>query len=75
MNELASQTLAQIVTNNHRSASVFEKYRLDFCCKGKRSLEKACADQNISVDELLDEREIRLVSVTGVFQFIQQFIH
>jgi len=57
MNELASQTLAQIVTNNHRTASVFEKYHLDFCCKGKRSLEKACADQNILVDELLDELE------------------
>ena len=57
MNELASQTLAQIVTGNHRTASVFEKYHLDFCCKGKRSLEKACADQNISVDELLAELE------------------
>jgi len=57
MNELASQTLAQIVTDNHRTASVFEKYHLDFCCKGKRSLAKACADQNISVDELMDELE------------------
>lgn len=57
MNELASQTLAQKVTDNHRTASVFERYHLDFCCKGKRSLENACADQNISVDELLHELE------------------
>jgi regulator of cell morphogenesis and NO signaling len=57
MNELASQTLAQIVTNDHRTATVFEKYHLDFCCKGKRSLQQACTEQNISVDELLNELE------------------
>ena len=57
MNVLTSQTLAQIVTNNHRSASVFEKFDLDFCCKGKRSLQQACAEQNISTDELLTELE------------------
>lgn len=61
MNEFVSKTLAQIVTGNHRTALVFEKYRLDFCCKGKRSLEQACAEQNISVDELLKELE----GVTG----------
>jgi len=57
MNELTSQTLAQIVTNNHRSASVFEKYNLDFCCKGKRSLQQACEEQNISIEELVPELE------------------
>lgn len=57
MNELTSQTLAQIVTNDHRSASVFEKYNLDFCCKGKRSLAQACKEQNISIEELLPKLE------------------
>lgn len=57
MNELASRTLAQIVTSNHRTAAVFEKHHLDFCCKGKRSLQQACSEQNISVDELLNELE------------------
>ncbi|HEY6505862.1 MAG TPA: iron-sulfur cluster repair di-iron protein [Chitinophagaceae bacterium] len=57
MNESASRTLAQIVTGNHRTASVFEKYNLDFCCKGKRSLQQACTEQGIPVDELLKELE------------------
>ncbi|MBL7742677.1 MAG: iron-sulfur cluster repair di-iron protein [Chitinophagaceae bacterium] len=57
MNELASRTLAQIVTGNHRTAAVFEKYHLDFCCKGKRSLQQACTEQNISVEDLLKELE------------------
>ena len=58
MNQLISRTLAQIVTGDHRTASIFEKYNLDFCCKGKRSLQQACAEQNISVDNLLRELEI-----------------
>lgn len=57
MNELTSQTLAEIVTNNHRSAPVFEKFQLDFCCKGRRSLQQACTEQNVSLDELLAELE------------------
>ena len=35
MNEsFSSLSLAQIVNNHHQVASVFEKYHLDFCCKG-----------------------------------------
>ena len=57
MNNLISKSLAQIVTDNHKAASVFEKYHLDFCCKGKRSLEQACADQHLLVNEISDELE------------------
>ncbi len=41
MNVLASKTLAQIVTNNYKAASIFEKHHLDFCCKGKEKLNQA----------------------------------
>ena len=52
-----SLSLAQIVNNNHLTASVFEKYHLDFCCKGKRSLEQACAEQELSVSRVTEELE------------------
>jgi regulator of cell morphogenesis and NO signaling len=55
MNELLNKSLAQIVTGNHKTASVFEKYHLDFCCKGKRSLKEACAETNLDTDILLAE--------------------
>jgi len=56
MNEsLSSLSLAQIVNSNHQAASVFEKYHLDFCCKGKRSLEQACIEQQLSVSEVTDD--------------------
>ena len=53
----SSLTLAQIVNNNHQAASVFEKYHLDFCCKGKRSLEQACLEQELPVAEVHKELE------------------
>lgn len=54
---ISSLTLAQIVNNNHQAASVFEKYHLDFCCKGKRSLEQACTEQQLSLEEVTGDLE------------------
>jgi regulator of cell morphogenesis and NO signaling len=53
--QLSSLTLAQIVNRNHEAAAVFEKYHLDFCCKGKRSLEQACFDQQIELSKVAGE--------------------
>ena len=55
MKELMTKSLAQIVNNNHRAASVFEKYHLDFCCKGKRTLEQACTESELKIEEILSE--------------------
>lgn len=55
MNELGNKTLAQIVTGNHKAAALFEKYHLDFCCKGKRSLQQACEEQHLSMEQVLAE--------------------
>jgi regulator of cell morphogenesis and NO signaling len=53
--QLSSLTLAQIVNNNHKAATVFEKYHLDFCCKGKRSLKQACVEQQIELSQVEGE--------------------
>jgi regulator of cell morphogenesis and NO signaling len=58
MNEsLSSLSLSKIVSSNHQAASVFEKYHLDFCCKGKRSLEQACTEQQLSISKVTEELE------------------
>jgi regulator of cell morphogenesis and NO signaling len=54
LNNLMDKTLAEIVTDNIRSAIVFEEYGLDFCCKGNRLLKDACADKNIDVQKIVD---------------------
>lgn len=55
MQELKTRTLGNIVSEDHRAASLMAKYQLDFCCKGKRTLESACQEQDIPVDELVEE--------------------
>ncbi|HYM93510.1 MAG TPA: DUF542 domain-containing protein, partial [Chitinophagaceae bacterium] len=57
MSDLMTKSLAQIVNSHHQAAGVFEKYHLDFCCKGKRSLEQACAEQKIPANEVMAELE------------------
>jgi regulator of cell morphogenesis and NO signaling len=55
MNAINSLSLAQIVKTNHKAGNVFEKYHLDFCCKGKRSLEQACAEQQLPLADVMTE--------------------
>jgi regulator of cell morphogenesis and NO signaling len=52
---LIEKTLAEIVTDNIRSAIIFEEAGLDFCCKGKRSLKDACAEKNVDVQKIVTE--------------------
>ena len=54
MNDLMQKSLAEIVKEDHRAATVFEKYHLDFCCKGKRSLQQACEEGHLSAREIAD---------------------
>lgn len=58
MNTLSTKSLAQIVNSNHRAASVFEKFHLDFCCKGKRTLQQACTESDLVIDNVVAELEM-----------------
>ena len=55
MTNQMTKSLAQIVNDNHKAASIFEKYNLDFCCKGKRSLQEACIEKSLPIEKLLIE--------------------
>jgi regulator of cell morphogenesis and NO signaling len=44
---LHTSTLKTIVTEDFRTAAVFEKYSLDFCCKGGVTIDEACAARNV----------------------------
>ncbi|MGZ8538794.1 MAG: iron-sulfur cluster repair di-iron protein [Flavisolibacter sp.] len=55
MQDLSNKTLSQIVTDHYQTASIFEKYGLDFCCKGKRLLASACEEKNVPYEEVLKE--------------------
>jgi regulator of cell morphogenesis and NO signaling len=46
------RTIRDIVAEDYRTAAVFQRYGLDFCCKGNRTVEQACIDAGISADEV-----------------------
>jgi len=62
MNDIAEQTLASIVTHNHQVVPVLERYNLDFCCKGKRTLAQACAEKGLKIESITEE----LRSLSGI---------
>ncbi len=45
-------TVREIVADDFRAASVFEKYGIDFCCGAQRSLGEACRERGLTVDEV-----------------------
>lgn len=51
------ETVAQIVLDHSECAAVFQKHRIDFCCKGDRTLERVCTEQGIDPAVLLAELE------------------
>ena len=48
-------TLGQVAAENPLAARVFEKYQLDYCCGGDRSIEQACREKGIPAERVLAE--------------------
>lgn len=53
--ELKEKTVAQCVTENIKTAHIFKKYGIDFCCGGAITIEKACIKNNVDLDALEQE--------------------
>ena len=53
--DLAAQTIGDLVAKDYRTAGVFEKYGIDFCCGGKVALAAACQEKGIDLAELVRE--------------------
>ncbi len=54
---IQQQTLASIAIANHQYVPILEKYHLDFCCGGKRTLADACSEKGLQVDDIIKELE------------------
>lgn len=55
------KTVADYVTENIKTAHIFKKHGIDFCCGGNITIEKACAKKN--VNQLILEKELSEVDV------------
>lgn len=54
METLEKTTIGEYVANDFRTAAVFSKYGIDFCCKGNRTIAEACEKKDINPDQLLE---------------------
>ena len=52
-----NQNIGELVAQDYRSASVFKKYGIDFCCQGNRTINDACIEKKIDVVNVLNDLE------------------
>ena len=50
-----NQIIGELVAKDYRTASVFKKYSIDFCCQGNRTIEEACEKKNIDTKKVLED--------------------
>lgn len=53
MNISEKSIIGTVVAEDYRTAEIFEKAGIDFCCHGDRSIQTACQEQQIPTSELL----------------------
>ncbi len=52
-----SKTIGEFVAEDYRTAEVFEKYGIDFCCGGQATLATTCQEKALDPDRVLEEIE------------------
>lgn len=50
-----NQTVSEIVNNDYRTAEVFKKYNIGYCCGGKFPLYIACENNHVDVEQIVKE--------------------
>lgn len=60
MNLQEMTTIGDFVAKDYRTAAIFTKYGIDFCCKGQRTIDEVCKKMAINEDHLLEELNVVL---------------
>ncbi len=53
MNISQEQIIGELVARDYRTASVFKKYGIDFCCQGNTTINNACEKKSIDSGQVL----------------------
>ncbi|MCB0427714.1 MAG: iron-sulfur cluster repair di-iron protein [Mangrovimonas sp.] len=56
------KNIGQFVAEDYRTAAIFKKHNIDFCCKGHKTLKEVCEKRGLKQDEILYELETVLNS-------------
>ncbi|HRG17852.1 MAG TPA: iron-sulfur cluster repair di-iron protein [Flavobacterium lutivivi] len=63
MNTIEKTTVGEYVATDFRTAALFSKYKIDFCCKGNKTLHEVCQAKGLDINQI--ESEINTVLNTG----------
>lgn len=58
LQENRHKTIGAFVAEDYRTAAVFEKYDIDFCCGGQATLAATCQEKDLDLTKILQEIEI-----------------
>lgn len=53
LTDFAHRTIGELVAEDYRTAEVFKRYGIDFCCGGGRTVQEACARKGVDYDQLV----------------------
>lgn len=53
--ELEAAPLADIVSDDYRTAAILDRYGLDYCCGGARSLGEQCRQKHVDLDRVVSD--------------------
>ncbi|MBP6588009.1 MAG: iron-sulfur cluster repair di-iron protein [Flavobacterium sp.] len=62
MNIQENQIIGELVAKDYRTASVFKKYGIDFCCQGNRTIGEACEKKNIDSESVVNDLDALIQS-------------
>ena len=65
MNIQEDQIIGELVAKDYRTASVFKKYGIDFCCQGNRTINEACEKKKINPKSVLGDLD-SIIQAQGV---------
>ena len=57
MENTLKKNIGEIVAEDYRTAQIFKNHKIDFCCKGNRSIQEVADKNNLDADLLLKEIE------------------
>ncbi|SRR6266540_1223885 len=66
MTATSDTTIREIVATDYRTAAVFQRYGLDFCCNGCRTIEQGCREAGADEGALLRDLETVLNAAAGI---------
>ncbi len=62
METLLEKTIGEIVADDFRTAAIFSRNNMDFCCGGHKTVKEVCEKKNINTNALTAELEAVLAS-------------